>query len=294
MAKTKLLICDLDNTLFDWIEYYVPAYYAMIDKVLAVHPTLNRNVLLKEIREIHKELHTIEDRWAFMAAQSIQDVYRLNYTVDNIPDVVRDHTDEALEIFEMVEFHKLVLYPHVKGTLQQLTDHGIKIVIYSDAPMDCVYDRLAALGLGRHLVQVVALGRTNTVNIYEGGTQTTLTRDLRKPNVNVINYICHFNKVDKSEVAYIGDSMTRDILPAVKSGLKTFHAAYGAVVDSETLAKLKKISHWDDEDVQREQEALKEIEFTSGFHSKYTSLDRFDDILNYIGAVEDEPKAIQV
>ena len=32
----KVLITDLDDTLYDWISFYIPAFYGMAEKVSAI------------------------------------------------------------------------------------------------------------------------------------------------------------------------------------------------------------------------------------------------------------------
>ena len=45
----KLLITDLDDTLYDWAGFFVPAFYAMVDEIVAI-TGLDRDGLLREYR----------------------------------------------------------------------------------------------------------------------------------------------------------------------------------------------------------------------------------------------------
>ena len=34
--RLKVLVCDLDNTLYDWVGFFVPALYAMVDETVRI------------------------------------------------------------------------------------------------------------------------------------------------------------------------------------------------------------------------------------------------------------------
>ena len=53
--EKKLLITDLDDTLYDWTGFFVPAFYAMVDEIVAL-TGLDRARLLHEYRETHQRL----------------------------------------------------------------------------------------------------------------------------------------------------------------------------------------------------------------------------------------------
>jgi FMN phosphatase YigB (HAD superfamily) len=54
--RFKLLICDLDNTLYDWVAYFVPSFYAMVDKVVELLGC-DRERLLDDFRKVHQRHH---------------------------------------------------------------------------------------------------------------------------------------------------------------------------------------------------------------------------------------------
>ena len=35
-ARKSLLVCDLDNTLYDCVAYFVPSFYAMVDAATSI------------------------------------------------------------------------------------------------------------------------------------------------------------------------------------------------------------------------------------------------------------------
>ena len=69
--EKKLLITDLDDTLYDWTGFFVPAFYAMVDEIVAL-TGLDRARLLHEYRETHQRLGTVEYPYATLKLPSIR------------------------------------------------------------------------------------------------------------------------------------------------------------------------------------------------------------------------------
>lgn len=55
----KLLITDLDDTLYDWLGYFIPSFYGMVDEIASI-TKINKDVLLKEFKSIHQSYGSVE------------------------------------------------------------------------------------------------------------------------------------------------------------------------------------------------------------------------------------------
>ena len=75
VASKKLLVCDLDNTLYDWVGYFVPSFYAMVDKVIQI-TGCDREKLLDDFREVHEKHGDSEQPFALLETQTIKSFYR--------------------------------------------------------------------------------------------------------------------------------------------------------------------------------------------------------------------------
>ena len=74
-----------------------------------------------------------------------------------------------------------------------------------------------------------------------------------KPNPEVLlDIIREINRVP-GECIYLGDSLMKDIAMAQDAGVADVYAEYGAVQHKEEYELLRKVSHWTDDDVKREQ-----------------------------------------
>lgn len=56
----KCLITDFDNTLFDWFDNWYQAFNGALEYIYSQVPTLNKEVLLNDIKNIHLKHHTTE------------------------------------------------------------------------------------------------------------------------------------------------------------------------------------------------------------------------------------------
>ena len=67
----KLLITDLDDTLYDWSGFFVPAFYAMAEEIAGI-TGIAMDQLLHEYREVHQSLGTVEFPYATLRLPSIR------------------------------------------------------------------------------------------------------------------------------------------------------------------------------------------------------------------------------
>ena len=54
----KLLISDLDDTLYDWTGFFVPAFYAMADEIARM-TGIDEKKLLNEYMAAHQRLGSV-------------------------------------------------------------------------------------------------------------------------------------------------------------------------------------------------------------------------------------------
>ena len=57
----KLLISDLDDTLYDWTGFFVPAFYAMADEIARM-TGIDEKKLLNEYMAAHQRLGAVVAR----------------------------------------------------------------------------------------------------------------------------------------------------------------------------------------------------------------------------------------
>src|SRR5438552_1709817 len=71
MTKTQLLVCDLDNTLYDWIGFFVPSFYAMVDEAVSILKC-DKNDLLDDLQKVHQKYHDAEHPFALLETATVE------------------------------------------------------------------------------------------------------------------------------------------------------------------------------------------------------------------------------
>jgi phosphoglycolate phosphatase-like HAD superfamily hydrolase len=264
MAKSKsirLLVTDLDNTLYDWLSSFVPAFYAMVD-IAADKLLVDREQLLSELKSVHQRYHNSEQPFALLETPTVQ---------KNFPGasrLERKHLlEEAFVAFGNTRKQHLRLYPGVLETIRTIKGRGCVVVGHTEAVVENSLYRLKLLGLTSELEALYAPASRaeghpdpSRLGIHEEfeGFVNLLPSHHRKPDPSVLLDICSYHKVSVDHTLYVGDSMTRDIAMAKMAGATAAWARYGSKYDPALWEKLVRVTHWTDEDVMREKRLREE------------------------------------
>src|SRR4051812_28865991 len=114
----KLLICDLDNTLYDWVGSFVPAFDAMVEE-LAETSGVSQADLTESFRRVHQRHGTSE----YALAVAELDVLAEADAQLALGERLQKHST-ALSAFRARRRQGLRLYPDVERTLRRLKDEG--------------------------------------------------------------------------------------------------------------------------------------------------------------------------
>lgn len=285
-SRPRLVVTDLDNTLYDWVTYFAAAFYAMVDELVKLVP-VDRERLLDEFKEVHRHHHNSEHPFAVLEVESI----RRHFGSADDQEVL-SALDSALHAFNSARKRTLKLYDGVVETLSALASDGVIVVGHTEAVVPNAYFRLEKLEVRPFLKHLYALegseaphpkGRPLHAPPPDGYVRIVPKRD-RKPNPALLLDICARENVAPTDAWYVGDSLTRDMSMAKQAGVRAIWARYGTRVNPEDWARLVRITHWTDEDVQREAELKKAFADVQPDHT----IDRFDELL---GLSENLPDA---
>lgn len=256
----RLLITDLDNTLWDWFEAWYESFSALLDG-LVTQSGVDRTVLEEQMRTVHQSRGTTEysnlvrELPALVEVAAPQDPAKLY--------------DAALHAQNSRRRATTRLYPGVAAGLRSLKHAGIRIAAYTESGafwtewrikhtgLDGVIDILYSspdhdltagvdssdLRSGHYDEQHYGLRRTQHRHVPHG---------VLKPNVEILRSILDEQRCAPSEAVYLGDSLMKDIVMAQAAGVLDVHAEYGLVQHREEYDLLRRVTHWTDEDVARE------------------------------------------
>jgi phosphoglycolate phosphatase len=282
----RLLICDLDNTLYDWVGYFVDAFYALVDEV--VHITgCDPEVLLDDFREVHRRHHDAEHPFAVLETRTIQRMFP-----GRTPAEIATILDPAFHAFNSTRKHRLLLYPTVRETLDRLRAQNVLLVAHTESKLYAVVDRLSRLDLTSYFSHIYC--RERSTSTHPSGTSPQgylshfpmnrvieLSHHQRKPNEAVLLEICAREGVPPPFAAYVGDSMARDVMMARRAGVMAIWARYGTQHDAGTYDRLVRVSHWTSDDVAREKMLSREAREV---RPDFTLEHSFQEVLHAIAA----------
>lgn len=239
----KMLITDLDDTLYPWVEFFVPAFYAMADEVSRIIETPKKQVIC-EYREVHKNVHSVEYPYATLLLPSVKKAFPMHNKQQLI-----DKLNPAFHLFNSVRKKNLRLYPFVHETLAELSKMNISIVGYTESAEENGYYRLKKLGIDSLFEKVYVSNSLFHGYDYLNSPIKIEKVSGSKPNPDLLLQICSNQGYNQNEVIYVGDSLTKDILMAQKAGVVSILCQYPKSTDyTELYSKLVAISSWTEED----------------------------------------------
>ncbi len=274
----KLLITDLDNTLYDWVSFYAQSFNAMLEEISNI-TRIPQDILLQGFREVHRRHHSSEHPFAALEVEAITKHFKTTNK-----DELKKHLDPAFHAFNSRRKKTLTCYESVSSTLATLSERGVIIVGHTEAPVRNSLHRLEFLGLSKYFKCLytpsdfhhneLSTASINWINSY-GGFIKLLTKEERKPNPDLLLDICLTENVKNTEAVYVGDSIVKDISMAKDAGITSAWAKYGKQHDPLYWDTLVSITHWTEDDVNREEQLKQAL----GRVKPDITLNTFDELL---------------
>ncbi|RKH78030.1 HAD family hydrolase [Corallococcus sp. AB045] len=252
----RILITDLDNTLYDWVSFFARAFEAMASELVSLLG-IPPQTLFDEFKAVHRAYGDSEYPFALFELPS---VHRYFGTLP--PEELKARLDKPLHAFNSARKRELRLYESVSSTLSKLNQKGIRIIGYTEALAVNAAFRLHKLDILKHFHRLYALEAAvpltpvssdrPVVPLHRSDLIELVPRVERKPNPRLLAHICALEHVDLKDAWYVGDSLSRDIIMAQSAGVTSVWAEYGTKYDPGLWSTLVKISHWTDEDIVRD------------------------------------------
>jgi len=258
MPTIRLLVTDLDNTLYDWVTFFAVSFYKMVDVATTILD-VEQERLLDELQEVHKQHNTLEHPFALLETAAVKE--RFNGLSR---EKLAQRMAPAFDAFNRWRTKTLKLYPGVMETLQELNQLEVPVVGYTEATVPNALFRLRALGLEQLFQDLFAvtpsgLGHYDSIRhhaLLETPIQVRyLTRGERKPNPSILLEICRHIGVSPQQTLFVGDSIALDMGMAKEAGVWAAWAQYGTDYEPDLWNQLVRITHWTEDDVRRSQEA---------------------------------------
>ena len=252
-----LLLTDLDNTVYDWVDFFAPSVRGMIH-VLAREIPCEEALLFDEFKLVYSRVGSLE--YAF--------------SVQELP-IIRSRPKEEIErlvtlakkVFHRVRQATLKPYDGVRETLGWARREGVVVVGVTNAPIDHVERRLKGLFLD-DLFDGLCGGESHEIptgfawteairdNAASGKYRSRIQhlwpfpKDRLKPSMEPYQTVMRHFRASSENTYVVGDSIQKDLVPAMQLGLHAIWAEYGTMVDPKNMETLFRITHWSPEKIQ--------------------------------------------
>jgi FMN phosphatase YigB (HAD superfamily) len=275
----SLFVTDVDNTLYDWVHIWFCSFDALLSSTSEISG-VSRSLLEEQIRAVHQRVGTSE---YFHLLQELPILRQVHGTTDYM-DLYRP----AIAAFRDARASSMRVYPGVLETLARIRDSGVPVVAYTesaafytslrfrwlelDGLVDVLYspadhDHPPGLDL-REIRQFpdehYSLNKTEHRHTPAGHL---------KPDPAVLKAIVQEFGSSPESTLYIGDSLPKDVAMAQAVAVNDAFAAYGSAQHRPEYELLRRVSHWTNQDIDRERSMLKRPAVTPS-----VTLSRFSEL----------------
>lgn len=244
-----VLFSDLDNTLYNWVDYYAPCFRSMVH-VLKRKTNLNEDELIESFRKVFIKYNSIE--YPFVVQEL--DIWQKLGWSDG--DILQNAVHPARVAFGRTRNKRLYLYPNVRETLKWLKDEGVIIFAYSNAPTHQAMIRLKLLRITSYIDHLVIFREMPRPKIAEKDVLDRFEKNYSDTGINLLIHDSSMMKPDPKPVIdiinkyhisinlmfLVGDSINMDISIANAIGIKGIWARYGEIAEKKNIETIKKIS----------------------------------------------------
>ncbi len=254
----SILITDLDNTLYNWVDYFAPSFRGMVH-ALAREMEMEEENLIGEFKTIFKQVGTLEYSFIIQKLPSIK-----KYSKEDADKFV----EVGRKVFARVRQKNLIPYAEVKSTLEYLRNEGVLIIAVTNAPAYFAEARLKQLRLDKYIYGLAAwqnseiprdeytdiIIKKNDEGYYRSKhikRRWEFSKDEIKPNPFAYLTVLDDLKTSHKLTYVVGDSISKDLNPAQIIGAKTIWAKYGTVFKEKNFKTLLKITHWDEKKIKK-------------------------------------------
>lgn len=261
----RLLVLDIDNTVFDWVVYYSQAFSALLQNVSQTIGAPYK-LLAEQSREVFTTHGSIEYPFLVQELPAVMEHYG-----ERLDAMLSECVEPARLVFREEALRHLVPYQGVTDTLRDLRQRfpKLSIVALTDAPRYVAMWKLNKLGLlplfsavyglpdprlptdataGRVKVDPeILLKHLQQSNFGFAGRIRILPDDYEKPGTKGLKTVLMDFELDETaehrrQVLWVGDNLRKDIGLGNRLGVRSVWAKYGTVIKEERLQKLREFS----------------------------------------------------
>ncbi len=250
----RLVVTDMDNTLYSWVDYIVPAVEAMVAAVVQA-TGLPRLRVVQSLKEVYTRHESNEYPYALQESSLFAQFPEFGSFDKLVIEPARAAFSEARRKY-------LRPYRGVVETLLALKARRVVVVALTDAPRNPAEQRAKRLGIDGHLAALYTMPGFTFPAGPDGAALVApdilqkevkgeyraacpvieLPRDWEKPNPEGLKKVLTTYGLSPKEVLVVGDSVKKDVAVAQALGCHDCWAEYGTYVSLEYRERLDIIS----------------------------------------------------
>lgn len=198
--KVKVIVFDLDDTLYNEIEYVHSGF-----KSVASHFSKEFNI--DETKFFEKMIHILNSQGRGKVFDETLKYCGL-YSKTNVK--------KSISLYR-THVPKICLNKKSKNILEYYISNNIPLYLVTDGNKVVQYNKIKALGIEKYFKKVFITHRYGIKHA--------------KPSPYCFEKIANLEKVDFNEVVYVGDNINKDFVSIKKLGFRTIHLLNGMFKD---------------------------------------------------------------
>jgi phosphoglycolate phosphatase len=257
MKEVNLVITDLDDTIWDWLQMWYNSFYPYLERI-AKETGIEKDLLINDFKNLHQKYGTTEMSFAFKELPTIDKKF---YPL--FEETLDKNKKNILHEYYSNKKNNLKNFSGVVDTLKKIKSKGSLVIAFTESYVFFTKYRIKHLNLDGLIDFIYSpLGSDVPESVYRHYSEDfwepiktkirSLPNSTRKPDAEILNQIVDDFDADKSKAIYIGDKLDRDIYMAQQAGITSVYAKYGHVIENSAYDLLRKVTHWSADDVKRE------------------------------------------
>jgi putative hydrolase of the HAD superfamily len=215
MSPIKLVGFDLDDCLFDSTGLSQRARIEGIDAMINLGLKIEHQKAILLIQEIVEEYGSNSSMHYDYFIRRLNEVEKLSISSNEQYKYIA----AAVMAYHAQKIKSIRLYDDVRDTLERLKEISIKTAIITDGIPIKQYEKILRLKLDK-LIDLVVI--TDEIGV-------------RKPNPQLFSYFLERFKVKGYETIYVGDNISKDIIPAKLNNIYAVYIHRGGKYDTRKI-----------------------------------------------------------
>jgi len=232
--QQPLLITDLDNTLYNWVDFFAPSFRAMVH-TLHSNTGIGEDEIIDNFAKVYKEEMNIEFSYSIQSLEIFK----------NYPQEEQKKLQKLGQlVFSQTAKKNLHIFPTVQSTLAWAKSVGIILICVTNAPYNSAKWRLGQLGLLNFFYGLACRSPYDDFklkNMSNIRKVWILSKDELKPNEDGYLKVTDSFNIQMKNVYIVGDTMT-DIIPAIQIGANAILCHYDYLPNQKNIETISRIS----------------------------------------------------